>query len=65
MIKLFASVALLAVLASSTASAAEKILTLAVQNMVCDACPLVVRKSLEAVPGSLRLSSPLRTRPQS
>jgi periplasmic mercuric ion binding protein len=51
MIKLFASVALLVVLASSAASAAEKILTLAVQNMLCDACPLVVRKSLEAVPG--------------
>jgi mercuric ion binding protein len=31
--------------------AAERTLTLAVQNMYCDACPLIVRKSLEAVPG--------------
>jgi mercuric ion binding protein len=52
MAKLFASVALAAaVLASSTALAAERTLTLAVQNMYCDACPLIVRKSLEAVPG--------------
>src|SRR5262249_3023350 len=52
MTKLLASVALvLGVVASSTASAAEKTLTLAVQNMFCDACPLIVRKSPEAVPG--------------
>jgi mercuric ion binding protein len=52
MTKLLASVAIvLGVLASSTAFAGEKILTLAVQNMFCDACPLIVRKSLEAVPG--------------
>lgn len=41
----------LGVLASSITFAAEKTLTLAVQNMYCDACPLIVRKSLEAVPG--------------
>jgi mercuric ion binding protein len=51
MTKPIAFVALvLAVLASSTTFAAEKTLTLAVQNMYCDACPLIVRKSLEAVP---------------
>jgi mercuric ion binding protein len=50
--KLLASFALvLGVLASSTTFAAEKTLTLVVQNMYCDACPLIVRKSLEAVPG--------------
>jgi mercuric ion binding protein len=52
MTKLRASVVLVAaVLASSTTFAAERTLTLAVQNMYCDACPLIVRKSLEAVPG--------------
>jgi mercuric ion binding protein len=38
-------------LASPSAFAAEKTITLAVQNMFCDACPLIVRKSLEGVPG--------------
>ena len=52
MTKLLATVTLvLSVLASSTTFAAEKTLTLAVQNMYCDACPLIVGKSLEAVPG--------------
>src|SRR5262249_16892417 len=52
MSKLFAFLSLaVSVLASPTAFAAEKTLTLAVQNMYCDACPLIVRKSLEAVPG--------------
>jgi len=52
MTKLLASVPIvLGVLASSSTFAAERTLTLAVQNMYCDACPLIVRKSLEAVPG--------------
>ena len=39
-------------LASSTPSlAAEKTITLAVENMYCADCPYSVRKSLEAVPG--------------
>lgn len=38
-------------LASSAAFAAEKTITLAVQNMSCAACPATVRKSLQAVPG--------------
>ena len=55
MIKLVASFAfVLGVLASSASSAAERTLTLAVQNMYCDACPLIVHKSLEAVPGVAR-----------
>ena len=52
MTKLLATVAFaLGVFASSGTFAAERTLTLAVQNMYCDACPLIVRKSLEAVPG--------------
>jgi periplasmic mercuric ion binding protein len=52
MTKLLAPVAFVfGIVASSTAFAAERTLTLAVQNMYCDACPLIVRKSLEAIPG--------------
>ena len=52
MTKLLVSAALaISVLASSTALAAEKTITLAVKNMYCADCPLIVRKSLEAVPG--------------
>ena len=38
-------------LASSTAVAGEKTVTLTVQNMYCSACPITVKSSLEAVPG--------------
>ena len=52
MSKLVASAAIaVSVLASSTALAAEKTITLAVKNMYCADCPFIVRKSLEAVPG--------------
>lgn len=52
MIRLFTSAALgLGLLASSAAWAAERTVTLSVQNMYCAACPTIVRKSLEAVPG--------------
>lgn len=52
MSKLLTSVAFsLALFASPTAFAGERTITLAVQNMYCDACPLIVKKSLEAVPG--------------
>ena len=47
----FLAVILLGLLASSAAFAAEKTVTLAVQNMYCSACPLTVKSSLEAVPG--------------
>lgn len=50
--KLLASAALtLVVLTSSAAFAAERAVTLAVQNMYCAACPYTVKASLEAVPG--------------
>jgi mercuric ion binding protein len=52
MTKLLVSAAVaLSVLAASTAFAAEKTITLAVKNMYCDACPLIVRKSPESIPG--------------
>jgi periplasmic mercuric ion binding protein len=37
--------------ASSAALAADKTVTLAVENMYCAACPHTVKESLEAVPG--------------
>ena len=39
------------IIASSSVMAAEKALTLAVENMDCAACPSIVKGSLEAVPG--------------
>ena len=41
----------LSLLVSFAASAGEKTVTLAVQNMYCSACPITVKSSLEAVPG--------------
>jgi mercuric ion binding protein len=46
----------LCLLIPSTAPAAERTVTLAVQNMYCAACPHIVRSSLEAVPGVSRVS---------
>ena len=40
-----------AVSVSSGALAAERTVTLAVQNMYCAACPHIVKGSLQAVPG--------------
>jgi mercuric ion binding protein len=39
------------IVASSAAMAAERTITLAVNNMDCAACPSIVKGSLEAVPG--------------
>jgi mercuric ion binding protein len=39
------------VLAAGSAAAAERSVTLAVDNMTCEACPPIVRKSLARVPG--------------
>lgn len=39
------------VLASAVASAADQTVTLAVDNMYCDACPYIVKQSLAKVPG--------------
>ncbi len=41
----------LGVAVSSTVLAAERTVTLAVQNMYCAACPHTVKSSLQAVPG--------------
>ncbi len=55
MTKFLTSVAFgLGLLASSTAFAGEKTVTLTVQNMYCAACPHTVKSSLEAVPGVVK-----------
>jgi mercuric ion binding protein len=46
----------LSLLASSAASAAERTVTLSVQNMYCAACPHTVKASLEAVPGVTKVA---------
>ena len=52
MIKLLATAAFgFGLAASSSAFAAEKTITLAVQHMTCAACPRTVKASLQAVPG--------------
>jgi mercuric ion binding protein len=52
MIKLLSTAAFaIALLASLSAFAAEKTVTLAVQHMTCAACPRTVKASLQAVPG--------------
>ncbi len=48
--KLFAAISMVFLL-TSAASAAEKTVTLAVENMTCTACPHIVKGSLAAVPG--------------
>ena len=44
------------IIASSSVMAAEKTLTLAVNNMDCAACPSIVKGSLEAVPGVAKVA---------
>lgn len=57
MTKLLTSAAFgLGLLASPAAIAGEKTVTLAVQNMFCAACPQIVQKSLEAVPGVAKVA---------
>ena len=46
----------LGLLSSLPAFAAERTITLAVQNMDCADCPYVVKKSLEAVPGVAKVT---------
>jgi mercuric ion binding protein len=55
MSKLLLSVALgVCIIASPAAYAAERSVTLKVKNMYCAACPAIVKRSLEAVPGVVK-----------
>jgi periplasmic mercuric ion binding protein len=44
------------IIASSPAFAADKTVTLAVNNMDCAACPSIVKGTLEAVPGVAKVA---------
>ena len=46
----------LGLFSTSSAFAAEKTVTLAVENMYCAACPHTVKASLEAVPGVTKVA---------
>lgn len=53
--KLFGAVLLgISLLASPAAYAGEKTITLAVPGMDCAACPVIVKSSLEGVPGVVK-----------
>ena len=52
MVRIFCLTALVAVLNSNVAwSAPPQSVTLAVENMTCGTCPIVVKKALQRVPG--------------
>jgi len=44
------------IIASSAVMAADKTITLAMNNMDCAACPSIVKGSLEAVPGVAKVA---------
>lgn len=46
----------LGIIASPAVMAADKTITLAVNNMDCAACPSIVKGSLEAVPGVAKVA---------
>jgi mercuric ion binding protein len=50
------------IVASSAACAADKTITLAVNNMDCAACPSIVKGSLEAVPGVSKVAVSFKAR---
>lgn len=43
------------VMGSGTAMAAVQTVTLAVENMTCESCPYIVKKTLASVPGVTRV----------
>ena len=51
MMRLAATVLAVFALSGAVASAAERTVTLAVENMYCDACPDIVKQSLAKLPG--------------
>jgi mercuric ion binding protein len=59
---LTASVLGLGLLASSSAFAAERTITLAVQNRYCADCPFIVAKSPQAVPGVTNVMASFKTK---
>jgi len=56
MTRLLVSLMLVLLISSETASAAQRTVTLTVNNMYCEACPYMVKKSLEGVSGVSKAS---------
>jgi periplasmic mercuric ion binding protein len=54
--KLLAQVAFAVGIIASPVMAADRTITLAVNNMYCAACPSIVKGSLEAVPGVAKVA---------
>ena len=51
MTRLFISLVLGLLISAHAACASERRVTLSVSNMFCEACPYIVKKTLESVPG--------------
>ena len=49
--RILAALSLAATVLAGTAIAAERTVTLAIDNMYCEACPYIVKQSLARVPG--------------
>lgn len=63
MMKVLAHAALaVGIIASPAAMAADRTVTLAVNNMDCAACPSIVKGSLEAVPGVAKVAMSYKDR---
>lgn len=59
----FCAVALIAsVMTASAAFAAERTITLAVDNMTCASCPYIVKNSMASVPGVTKVAVSFETK---
>jgi mercuric ion binding protein len=56
MTRLLVSLVLAFLISSQAASAAQRTVTLTVSNMYCEACPYMVKKTLERVSGVSKVS---------
>lgn len=56
MIRLLVSLVLALLISSEATFAAQRTVTLTVHNMYCEACPYMVKKTLERVPGVSKAS---------
>jgi mercuric ion binding protein len=60
--RFFSYLLLAALVASDSAVAGERSVTLAVENMYCALCPITVRRAIEAVPGVAAVEVVLETK---
>lgn len=61
--KLMSLIALIvSIVAASAAFAAERTITFAVDNMTCASCPYIVKNSMAAVPGVVKVAVSFRAK---